>query len=176
MRAARLLAGPVVGALRAGHLPAASPAAQPSLAELQAGRLRAAALAATRMLSLLGERHDLLCIRALSSLALERPAAAERDLRAALEANPRSRCARLNLGVLALWRGNPTVARELLEPLEGVDSQLRLLTAPAARVRPRVAARSGELAEEPGLESALRRQELTPAGPARASPREESSP
>ncbi len=128
LAAARQLAAPAIAGLRAEHQPDPTPATRAALELLRAGRASAAAVAATRALALLGERADLLCVRGLAWLE-ERPEAAARDLRAALEADPRSRCARLNLATLALWQGDSARARELLEAAPAGASVAALLRA-----------------------------------------------
>lgn len=62
----------------------------------------------------LGDRADLRCARALAELSLGEPASAWRELERAIVLSPADPCARRDLGVLALWRGDFARARSLL--------------------------------------------------------------
>jgi hypothetical protein len=109
--------------------PAATPqtAAVVSLARslLEAPAARRATLARSlRLVSesalhTLGDRADLRCARALAELSLGEPAAAWRELEQAIVLSPADSCARHDLGVLALWRGDFSRARSLLGGKEG---------------------------------------------------------
>jgi TolA-binding protein len=128
LAAARELLPAAMPGLRADALPDPSVHATPVIELLQAGRHRAAASSASRALSVVGPREDLLCLRAVARQALGRPRQAVEDWEAALRLAPRGTCARQNLATLAIWVQDYRRARQLLEGLSGE----RAFTAQAA--------------------------------------------
>jgi tetratricopeptide (TPR) repeat protein len=109
-------------ALDLDHLPEGSAMSQPVLDLLRAERPSAALLAVTGALAVAGPREDLLCARATALFRLGRVPQAVREFRSALALVPTSRCARLNLGVLALWQSSYSEAERLFTGVPGASA------------------------------------------------------
>ncbi|MFH1130627.1 MAG: hypothetical protein V1754_04790, partial [Pseudomonadota bacterium] len=106
---------------RVDHLPENEPTVEPILQLIKTQKPEAAVEVATKALKIHGQREDLLCARAVARLGQMQPVLAVQDLQQALGLASQSRCARLNLGTLALWRGQPNEAKRLLEGVAGAN-------------------------------------------------------
>ncbi|MBW2733071.1 MAG: hypothetical protein JRH20_11825 [Deltaproteobacteria bacterium] len=96
------------------HVPGEGSIQGPTLRLLRAKRWAAAEAVASAGLDLHGPRAPLLCARAVARAKAGKVAEAVADLQHAYELAPESRCARLNLATVALWRADVSLARKLL--------------------------------------------------------------
>jgi len=120
LAAARVALGPARFVAEADALPPRRPSNAALLGLLAAKKNRLAVRLTGHALALFGPRADLFCIRAVASLRIGRVADAIADLRAARRLGDRvlgGTAVSLNLAAIAIWRGAPQDARQILARL-----------------------------------------------------------